>query len=336
MLAYGLAARALTPPPSLACVALVPVACCEALNAQPTQRPLQDGTNAGERLLPALPKRAQDKPVYDTAPPFVAWPPEGAGALQIGHGMGLSPMSTHPQPQERVLLALSGPGSTCYTQPRPLATRRSQRRAAPHSASLAPATGTGVPGARTTQLPEARDSGDLCSPVDSSDGGRAAAAPIAPRTIYVAARQRACLESAGAINQEGPATSFENWWMLGIYTWEGRTPTRSHHDFPTGFFIGVLTSSPASLRAGQSRSPASSSDQPLESDNHPIVHTLFVFGKLLVHVVDHWVCRSWPKSSHIWPFGADGRDMAMTRHPQPAVDAIVTVPDGRFPVADTG
>ncbi|KAJ7052847.1 hypothetical protein C8F01DRAFT_1236167 [Mycena amicta] len=35
--------------------------------------------------------------------------------------------------------------------------------------------------------------------------------------------------------------------------------------FPAGFFIGVLTSSPASLRAGQSRSPASSSDPPLES-----------------------------------------------------------------------
>ncbi|KAJ7049164.1 hypothetical protein C8F01DRAFT_1265762 [Mycena amicta] len=83
MLAYGLAARALTPLPSLACVALVPVACCEALNAQPTQRPLQDGTNAGERLLPALPKRAQDKPVYDTAPPFVAWPPEGAEIREV-------------------------------------------------------------------------------------------------------------------------------------------------------------------------------------------------------------------------------------------------------------
>ncbi|KAJ7051035.1 hypothetical protein C8F01DRAFT_1091822 [Mycena amicta] len=104
MLAFGLtAAGVLTLPLPVDCVAPVPIVCCEAFSAQPTQvlLPLQEGTNAGERH-PALPNRAQDKPVmYGTS---------------------------------RSALVSIGP-----SEARP-------------SASLAPAIGTGVPGARTRHV----------------------------------------------------------------------------------------------------------------------------------------------------------------------------------------
>ncbi|KAJ7056409.1 hypothetical protein C8F01DRAFT_1257679 [Mycena amicta] len=107
MLAFGLpAAGVLTPPLPVDCVAPVPIVCCEAFSAQPTRSyfrfkkgrtpaSVTQRFSTGHRISPSC-----------TAPPSVAWPPEGACVLTTGHGIALSPCPRRPQALGRALAAL--------------------------------------------------------------------------------------------------------------------------------------------------------------------------------------------------------------------------------------